>query len=599
MTERRIEFAPGSIEAALANGTKLLAANPSAALLQARKIIEFARDSAPAHWLLAKALTKTGDPERARLAQAKAVSLSRNVTALAGAMKAIRTGKSGDVPQLLEAHLMLHPDDPVALLLLGEAQASVGLVTEGVGHLEAALAIMPDYGEARMALARANFKRFDPAGARDALRPAVVEHKSRDPGLLQFYAILQAETGDYAGAEATLRELVKTQPHKTQFHMALGDILRTIGRTDEAEAAYRDAISLAPASGRPWWALASIGGNRLNVSDRDRMEQALRQARSSDDRLHLGFAVASVADRDGEYERAFTLYLEANRLRREALHYDGAAFQARIEKLGVAMNQGLLASRADWGISHQVPIFIVGMPRSGSTLVEQILARHSDVRAGGEMPIVTALLRETGARMGLDPDSEILTLLNSLDPKACQQLGAEYLRRAQGRSPGQETFLTDKLPHNWAEIAFIAMILPKARFIDVRRGAMDCCVSNFALLFQPGHPACYDLNEMADYYSTYVRGMQAASAALPGRIHLLQYEALVGNAEREARRLLAFLGIDFEPACLEFHLSRDPVATASSEQVRQPLNRLGIGSWRRFEPWLAPLRERLGALATD
>ena len=599
MAERGIEFAPGSIEAALVNGTKLLDDNPAAALLQARKIIEIARDNAPAHWLLAKALIRTGDAARARLAQARAVTLSRNVPELADAMQAIRSGRPHDVPGLLKTHLAQYPDDPVALLLLGEAQASVGLVTEGVAQLETALAIMPDYGEARMALARANFKRFDPAAARDALRPAVERGETRDPGLLRFYAVLLAETGDYAGAETVLRELTKAQPREAQLRMALGDVLRTIGKTDEAEAAYREAIALSPAAGRAWWGLASIGGDRFGDKDRERLEQALSQARNPDDRLHLSFAAASVADRNAEYERAFTLYSDANRLRRSELRYDGAAFKNRMEKIAAALENGLLTRRSDWGCSDGAPIFIVGMPRSGSTLVEQILAGHNEIRAGGEMPIVTALLRETGARLELDPDCEIVALLESLDRTACERLGAEYLRRAQGRSSGPESILTDKLPHNWAEIAFIAMILPKARFIDVRRGAMDCCVSNFALLFQPGHPASYDLEEMAEYYTAYVAGMEAATAAVPDRIHALRYEALVGDAEGETRRLLAFLGLDFEPACLNFAQAGRAVATASSEQVRQPLNRSGIGSWRRYEPWLGALRERLGPLAAD
>ena len=597
MAKDPIQYAPGTVEHALQNGTKLLESNPAGALLQARKIIERAPQCAAAHHLLARALERTGDLERARLARRQALNLSRHVKPLADAMQALRSGRAEAVPGLLEAHLAGEPDDPVAHLMLGEALATTGHMAEAVEHIEAALADMPDYAEARFSLARAQFKRFDPAAALEAIGPLTKSPQASNPGFARFHAVLLSETGDHAGAEAVLRDLAAAQPQDPAAQMALGDMLRIRGKTDEAEAAYRTAIAQAPELGRPWWSLASLGAERLSPEDRERLEQLFEHARTPDDRLHLAFAVASVLDKAGEHERAFALYQEANRLRRAELSYDGEAFARRMERIGDLLASGFPHRRIGWDDARPRPIFIVGMARSGSTLLEQMLAGHSAIRAGGEMPIVTALLRETGIARGLDPDRDIVELLEGIEAEDAARLGEEYCRRAAGRSSGSEPFLTDKLPHNWAEIAFIRLILPRAKIVDIRRGALDCCVSNFTLLFEPGHPASYDLADMAEYYRCYVDAMERLDTALPGAVHRVEYEALIDDPEAEMRGLLTYLGLEFEPACLDPAAGGRAVATASAEQVRQPLNRKGLGSWRRFEPWLGDLKQALGPLA--
>ncbi len=530
------------------------------------------------------------------MARAEAVHLSRHVPDIAEAHQAVLNNRAADALERLGPHLEAHPEDPVALLVAGEALARTGRMVDAVASFEAALAFMPEYREARLALARAHYQRFDPRAALRALDP-LLETGSSDVALLRWQAALLAEAGEYADAEALHRRLLELEPSDPALLVGYGDILRTLGRPGEAANAYRKAIAAAPAMGAPWWSLASLGGNHMEASERDALRTALGQAKAPEDRMYLAFAEATLADRAGEYEQAFDLLTEANRLRRSQMVYDGASFVRRMEAIANALDENFFAERKEWGSQDNAPIFIVGMPRSGSTLIERILGGHSAIKAGGEMPIITSLLRETAATKGLDPEREIVDLLGGLQERECAALGTEYIRRARDRC-GNARHFTDKLPHNWAEIAFIRLILPRAAMIDIRRGALDCIVSNFVLLFQPGHPASYDLLEMASYYSTYVRTMEWAEGAMPGAVYHLSYEALVNDTERELRRIFNYLELDFQASCMEPG-SDQAIATASAEQARQPINRAGIGRWRRFEPWLGPLRERLGSLADE
>jgi len=593
MAGNEVWYQPGSIEAGLANGEKLLEGNPSAALLQGETLLHVAPQDPAVHRLMAKALSRLGRPDEARQAWSLAVQNSRHVPAIVEAHKATLDGRSGEAETLLRDHLARHPDDPVALMVSGEALARTGRVNEAIARFEAALLAMPEYREARLGLARAHYQRFDPRSAMAALGP-LLEANAGDTALLRWQAALLGELGRSEEAEALLGRLVDQAPRDAALLVSHGDALRGLGRTDEAEAEYRKAIASAPGHGAPWWSLASLG--RIADADRSALQATQARANQPDDRMYLAFAEGTAADHAGEFERAFKLYSEANRLRRATLAYDGAAFARRMDALA-ALDPGFFETRAAWGAQDPSPIFIVGMPRSGSTLLEQLLARHSEVAAGGEMPIVTALLRETAARMTLDPEVGIVDLLERLTAEECAALGAEYLRRARDRVGREAPRFTDKLPHNWAEIAFIRLILPRARIVDLRRGALDCIVSNFALLFQPGHPASYDLGEMADYYATYVRSMEWTGKVMPGAVHLLCYEKLVDDTEGAMRALLGFLELPFEPACLDPVGGERAITTASAEQARRPINREGIGRWKRFEPWLGELRERLGPLA--
>lgn len=579
---------------AIARAAALLPTEPDAAHAVAMKVLQRFPQDAGALRLLAKAMAAQGRPQEAAIARARAVQASRHDPRIVSAHQAVVAGELTKALEMLAPQIRAHPDDPVARLIEGQALLHSGRMAEALAAFEAALAFMPEYREARLGLARAHYQRFDPQAALAALEP-LAGPDSKDLPLLHWKATMLAEAGEQRQALGLYLRLLEGSPADAALLMSAADLHRGLGETDAAEALYRRAMAAAPGRGAPWWSIASLGGTRLKSEEQPALEAALARAADPDDRTYLGFALATLLDRQGEYERAFALFVKANSVRRATLRYDAAAFAARQQAIAASLGEAFFRERSDWGEPSGAPIFIVGMPRAGSTLAEQLLAGHPQVRACGELPIVTSLLRETAGAHALDAERDIVELLRRLDAPDCARLGAEYLRRARSIGAGNARF-TDKLPHNWAELAFIRLILPNAQVVDIRRNALDCCVSNFVMLFQPGHPASYDLREMAEYYATYAAFMDWADAAMPGAVYRLRYERLVEDTEGEMRALCAFLGLPFDPACLHTGGSDRVIATASAEQARQPVDRRGIGTWQRFEPWLGALRDRLAGM---
>jgi tetratricopeptide (TPR) repeat protein len=590
-----VNYQAGSIEAGLANGEKLLAANPSAAALQAQTLLRSAPQNAAAYRLLAKAMALLGKPEEARQARAQAVQNSRHVTAIVEAHRATREGRASQVEAMLKDHLARYPDDPVALMVNGEALAQVGRTTEAVRQLEAALTVMPEYREAGMALVRAQQQRFDIAAALQALQPLIAS-KPGDVALLRWRASLLSNLGDNATAAEILGLLTQARPEMPELWISLGDELRTLGRSDEAQAAYRRALEGRPGFGAAWWSLAALRHVPFDEADRRAMLAALAQSTDPDDRHYLHFALGTAFEQAGTPAEAFGHFAAGNAIRARANPFDPAVVGEEVRRSRELLTAGLFAERAEQGCPDPSPIFIVGMPRSGSTLVEQILASHAQIEGTAELPIIPILVRTMAAEHGLDPNASYRELLPRLAPAELARLGEEYLRLARQHRKSDQPFFLDKLPHNWADVGFIRLILPKAKIVDVRRSPMDCCWSNFRLLFAKGHPASDSLEGIAAYYRHYVAMMAHFDAALPGQIHRVIYERLVDDFEPEVRRLLDFLGLPFDPACLNFHSNTRAVATASSQQVRRPLNRQGIGAWRAYEEWLGPLKDAVGDL---
>jgi hypothetical protein len=314
-----------------------------------------------------------------------------------------------------------------------------------------------------------------------------------------------------------------------------------------------------------------------------------------DDRLHLHFALGKALEDRGEAESAFAHYSQGNRLRRSALRYDADETERLVERAIALFTPAFLAERDGLGCPAPDPIFILGMPRAGSTLVEQILASHSKVEGTMELPDIPALARRLDGRSaggagGLRyPDS-----LATLTAAQLSKLGEDYLERTRiQRKTGRPLFV-DKMPNNWIHAGFIHLILPRARIIDARRHPLDCTFSNFKQHFARGQSFTYDQVELGLYYRAYVRLMAHFDKVLPGRVHRVIYERMVEDPEGETRHLLDRLGLPFEPACLRPHENARAVRTASSEQVRRPINRDGLDRWRPFEPWLGPLKKALG-----
>ena len=377
--------------------------------------------------------------------------------------------------------------------------------------------------------------------------------------------------------------------------MSYGHALKTAGHTARAIDAYRRALSLQPGFGEVWWSLANL--KTFRFSDDDMAVMRAQRARTDlpdEDRLHLDFALGKALEDAGDYAASFAHYRDGNALRSAQLGYRADDTRARVQRLRGAHTAAFFAQRVGLGCDAPDPIFIVGMPRAGSTLLEQILSSHSAVEGTMELPDITSItreLREQARARGADTYHDLLA---TLDGDALRALGERYLETTRIHRKSGRPFFIDKMPNNFAHTGLIHLMLPNAKIIDARRHPLACCFSGFKQHFARGQGFSYGLEDIGRYYHDYVALMAHYDDVLPGRVHRVIYEQLVDDTEAEVRRLLAYCGLPFEDGCLRFFENARPVRTASSEQVRQPIYREGVDHWRHYEPWLEPLKVALG-----
>jgi tetratricopeptide (TPR) repeat protein len=419
--------------------------------------------------------------------------------------------------------------------------------------------------------------------------PLLRQHLKDDPfdvAAIRMFAELAGRIGEFDEAIALYEKVLADAPHQPRVWMSFGHMLKTVGRQADGVAAYRRAIDLAPQLGEAWWSLANLKTVRFAADDITVMEQQLaRTDLAEDDRFHLDFALGKALEDRGAAAASFAHYAAGNDLRRAGLDYDAAEMSAFVDRLIALCTPEFFAARADQGCDAPDPVFIVGMPRAGSTLVEQILSSHSQVEGTSELPDIPAMARrETTYPEGMD----------TFTAARLRELGEEYLQRTRIQRKSGKPFFIDKLPNNWLHTAFIRLILPRAKVVDARRHPLGCCFSNFKQHFAKGQAFTYALDDMGRYYADYVRLMAHLDAVQPGKVHRVIYERMVDDTEAEVRALLGFCGLDFEPACLAFHETERAVRTASSEQVRRPIFREGTEAWKPFEEWLGPLKAALG-----
>ena len=480
------------------------------------------------------------------------------------------------------AALGLYRGDVIALSRLADLAAASGRRGQAEAWLGMALRLAPAYAPARFrrAALRLEAQAFDAALADLADLPG-------HPPTRALRAALRGQVGDLEGALEDYQALAQAAPDEPALWLSLGHTLKTLGRQAEAVEAYRRALGLDPDFGEAWWSLADLKTWRFTAQDIESMRGRLaRTDLAPGAQAPLCFALAKALEDEGDYAEAFQLYLRGNALQRAREPYDAEATTAFVQTQAALLDRAFFAARAGQGCDAPDPIFILGLPRSGSTLVEQILASHSQVEATAELPDLTAV---AAGLPGVYPLN-----LAGLGPEALAALGRAYLSRASVQRRTQRPYFTDKFPSNFMHVGLIALALPRARIIDVRRHPLACCVSGFKQLYARGQAYSYDLADLGRYYRDYVDLMAHFDEVLPGRVHRVSYEALVEAPETEIRALLDHCGLDFEPGCLRFHETRRAVRTASSEQVRRPLNRDGLDQWRRFEPWLEPLKSALG-----
>ncbi len=490
--------------------------------------------------------------------------------------------------RLLKPHLKEDPFDVRAMRMLAELAARIGRLRDSETLLRRAVELSPGWTTAKANLALILGRTGRPAEALALLDEIFADEPDRI-GHWNLKAATLGRLGDFDEAIRLYEGVLSKAPRQPKVWMSYGHMLKTVGRLDEGIAAYRKAIRIRPALGEAWWSLANLKTVRFDDSDIEAMKRALDSPDlAADDRFHLHFALGKAMHDAGRFGEAFASYSEGNAIRRRYHPFNGRDLKRLVDKSIEVFTPELLASSG--GCEAADPIFIVGMPRSGSTLIEQILSSHSLVEGTSELPDLPAVVQERGNY----PQSAA-----AATPGERQQAGESYLKRAAVHRRTDRPFFIDKLPNNWMFVPFIQLVLPNAKIIDARRHPLGCCMSNFRQHFARGQDFAYDLADLGRYYADYVRLMDHVDRAAPGRVHRVIYERMVDDTEAEVRALVAYCGLEFEPACLAFHETERAVRTPSSEQVRRPIYRDATDEWRAYEAHLGPLKEALGDVLDD
>lgn len=486
---------------------------------------------------------------------------------------------------LLRQHLKEQPFDVAAIRLFAELAGRIGRYHDAENLLRRAIELSPAFTAARANLALVLYRQNKSVEAIAEL-DQVMREEPENAGHANLQAAVLGRVGDFGAAIPIYEQVLERAPNQPRIWMSFGHMLKTVGRQADGVAAYRRSIALMPTLGEAWWSLANLKTVRFSDEDIAAMEQALTSSALADeDRFHLDFALGKALEDRDQTEAAFAHYTAGNALRSRQLAYAADDTTRMVDRTIALFTPEFVAACAGQGCDASDPVFVLGMPRAGSTLVEQILASHSQVEGTSELPDIPALARTI---------TNYPTGIGRLDPAGLASLGHKFLQRTRIQRKTDRPFFIDKLPNNWLHTAFIHLILPNARIIDARRHPLGCCFSNFKQHFARGQAFSYSLSDLGRYYADYVRLMAHIDRVLPGRIHRVIYERMVDDTEAQVRALLDYCGLPFEPACLEFHKTERAVRTASSEQVRQPIFRAGTEAWKPFSPYLEPLRMALG-----
>ncbi|MGA0587508.1 tetratricopeptide repeat-containing sulfotransferase family protein [Dyella sp. KRB-257] len=497
---------------------------------------------------------------------------------------------------LLRQHLREAPTDVAAIRMFAELAARVGRTDEARQLLERCLELAPGFHAARQNYALLLHRSNQPEQALVEIERLLAAEPGH-PAHRNLKAVVLCRIGDYHTAIDLYADLLAEYPDNAPVWMSYGHALKTAGLTGRAIDAYRRALASAPSFGEAWWSLANLKTFRFGGDDVATMRaQLARTDLSDDDRLHLDFALGKALEDAGDYAGSFRHYAAGNARRRAQLRYDADETHARVEHIRRQYTREFFAERAGSGCDARDPIFIVGLPRSGSTLIEQILSSHSQVEGTMELPEITSITRLLREQAGDDSPMPYHDALARLDPDALRELGERYLAHTRIQRKTAAPLFIDKMPNNFMHIGLIQLMLPNAIIIDARRHPMACCFSGFKQHFARGQSFSYSLSDMGRYYRDYVALMAHYDAVLPGRVHRVIYERMVDDTEGEVRRLLAHCRLPFEEACLRFFENARPVRTASSEQVRRPIYRESVEQWRHYAPWLEPLEQSLGAV---
>jgi len=567
--------------------------NAERALLAYQRACQF-NPALLASWKARTAALRTlGRAAEADQVEAQARRLESLPKDLVSVTHLLYEGKLLKAEQLCRAYMQKNPHNIEGMRLLAEIGKRFGVLEDADFLLETALELDPDNIQLRLDF-------IDVLRKRQKFEAALAQAKTlydREPdnALFQSHlAIESMQTGDFDKALALFETILHALPEDAATLTSRGHALKTLGKQDEAVASYQSAARIRPDQGDAWYALANLKTYKFSDDELARMRsQETAPDLGFQDRVYLCFALGKAFEDRKDYAAAFEYYERGNDLKRAQTRYKSDQMEDELAAQASICTTDLFEKQAGKGCEAPDPIFIVGLPRAGSTLIEQILASHSQVDGTLELPNILALSHRLRGRKRVSDRTFYPRVLHDLDAGKLRALGEDYIENTRIHRQGAP-FFTDKMPNNFRHIGLIKLILPNAKIIDARRGAMACCFSGFKQLFAEGQEFTYGLEEIGRYYKAYVRLMDHWDMVLPGQILRVHHEDVVEDVEAQVRRILEFCGLPFEQACIDFHQTKRAVRTASSEQVRQPIYRQGVAQWRHFEPWLEPLKQALG-----
>lgn len=568
----------------------------SDALRPLRQAVALKPDLGAAWLALGDFYTDTGDVAAADAAYARHVQCSIRDPRLLAAGAALYANRLPEAETLLRAQLLESPTDVAALRMLAEVAARLRRYADAETLLRRCVELAPSFMPARHNLALVLHRQNRAAEALEAT-DALLALEPRNVSFRNLKAAILGTIGEYEASLELYRGVLAEYPDQARVWMSFGHALKTSGRERESVSAYERSIALLPDLGEAYWSLANLKTYRFTAGQLEAMNAALaREELDVHERLHFHFAMGKALEDERRYAEAFAHYDAGNALRRAELRHDAADHQARVHRSKTLFTRDFLRDREGVGHPDPAPIFIVGLPRAGSTLLEQILASHSQVEGTMELPDLVAMARRLAASGDGAPGGDYPGVLARLSGAQWRALGEEYIARTRVYRKTSAPHFIDKMPNNFMHVGMILIALPRAKIIDARRHPLACCFSGYKQHFAMGQLFTYDLEDLGRYYRDYVELMAHVDAVAPGRVHRVIYERLVEDTEAEVRALLDYCGLTFEPACLRFYDNARPVRTASSEQVRRPIYREGIDQWRHFEPWLGPLKKALAGV---
>lgn len=585
-----VEAMPGFAAAHLELGLDLLSMGRLAAARQALESAASIDATLKPAWIaLCEIRSAEGDHPGAAEAYRRSLGTTEPDPALQKAYDLYSKGRLGIAEGIVREYLRQRPMDVDAIRLLAQIGIDLGIVDEAIKLLERCLELAPDFHFARSnyVTALGRQQRFDKALVEmDRLQRAV-------PGNLAYLsqqAALLSMAGRFDEAHEKFAAVIRQAPDNPRILTNFGHSLRYGGKGDEAIDTYLKAIEADPDAGEAWWSLANLKTFRFSDAQVASMRERLEAIeRDGPDKFHLAFALGKALEDAGEYDDSFAAYTTGNQIKRRFSAYDRDDTKARVDA-------AIAQTSADWfdGTGHESdePIFIVGLPRAGSTLLEQILASHSMVEATAELPFIGQIATDVAGRRKRTDEILYPGIIEELTLDQRQALGQQYLARSRIYREGKPRFI-DKLPNNFMHVALIKRILPNATIIDARREPMAACFANLKQLFAQGQEFTYSQEDIANYYADYVRLMDHWQSILPGGVLTVQYEDVVADLESQVKRMLEHCGLPFEEGCIEFHRTERAVRTASSEQVRQPIYKDAIAQWKHYEKHLAPVRKIL------